>query len=275
LILSQGAGGVGLNLPSAKVVIDLAPWWNEAVSNQAIARACRAGTAGTVKIYTLSYGTVQEGLIQSAVAKKKLWKSYFFSKVEESEKYFMQAISKQVTKDADAFEKALGLLRFSKTALAPSLQALTLPQAPCATPPQDALQLNGTKAQILPLFCSGWEYTQAVKTAAAILGESANRQAIIDIVVCVKAMNAEAWQLFWNDPEKLLAALEPENQALIKKWITWTKASSFPHEGIYNEQVFTLLPELKCSKNILRPQATFTVRLLELQHGHYAIGVKL
>jgi len=43
LLVSLRAGGVGLNLPSASVVVLFDRWWNPAVENQAIHRAHRFG----------------------------------------------------------------------------------------------------------------------------------------------------------------------------------------------------------------------------------------
>ncbi len=42
-LISLKAGGVGLNLTSASVVIHFDPWWNPAVEDQATDRAHRFG----------------------------------------------------------------------------------------------------------------------------------------------------------------------------------------------------------------------------------------
>lgn len=60
LVMSLKAGGVGLNLQMADYVLLLDPWWNEAVENQAIARAYRLGRQKPVvaKRY-LTQGTLE------------------------------------------------------------------------------------------------------------------------------------------------------------------------------------------------------------------------
>lgn len=42
-LISLKAGGTGLNLTSADIVIHFDPWWNPAVENQATDRAHRMG----------------------------------------------------------------------------------------------------------------------------------------------------------------------------------------------------------------------------------------
>lgn len=51
LLLSLKAGGVGLNLTSAKRVYLMDPWWSYAVEAQAIDRVHRMGQEGEVKVY--------------------------------------------------------------------------------------------------------------------------------------------------------------------------------------------------------------------------------
>lgn len=60
LLMSLKAGGVGLNLQVADYILLLDPWWNEAVENQAIARAYRLGRQKPVvaKRY-LTQGTLE------------------------------------------------------------------------------------------------------------------------------------------------------------------------------------------------------------------------
>ena len=51
--ISLKAGGTGLNLTAADIVIHYDPWWNEAVQNQATDRAHRIGQTNVVTVYKL------------------------------------------------------------------------------------------------------------------------------------------------------------------------------------------------------------------------------
>ena len=52
-LISLKAGGTGLNLTGADVVIHYDPWWNESVMNQATDRAYRIGQKRSVQVYKL------------------------------------------------------------------------------------------------------------------------------------------------------------------------------------------------------------------------------
>lgn len=51
--ISLKAGGTGLNLTAADIVIHYDPWWNVAAQNQATDRAHRIGQENTVTVYEL------------------------------------------------------------------------------------------------------------------------------------------------------------------------------------------------------------------------------
>ena len=60
-LISLKAGGVGLNLTGADVVIHYDPWWNLAVQNQATDRAHRIGQTKKVVVYKLlAKDTIEE-----------------------------------------------------------------------------------------------------------------------------------------------------------------------------------------------------------------------
>lgn len=52
-LISLKAGGTGLNLTGADVVIHYDPWWNVAAQNQATDRAYRIGQEKVVSVYKL------------------------------------------------------------------------------------------------------------------------------------------------------------------------------------------------------------------------------
>lgn len=69
-LISLKAGGTGINLTSADVVIHYDPWWNLAAENQATDRAHRIGQKHSVKIYKMvAQDTIEEKII--ALQQKK------------------------------------------------------------------------------------------------------------------------------------------------------------------------------------------------------------
>ncbi len=72
-LISLKAGGFGLNLTAADVVIHYDPWWNPAVENQATDRAHRIGQTKPVFVYKLmTVGTVEEKIALLQARKKEL-----------------------------------------------------------------------------------------------------------------------------------------------------------------------------------------------------------
>ena len=71
--ISLKAGGTGLNLTSADIVIHYDPWWNLAVQNQATDRAHRIGQKNTVNVYKLiTKGTIEENIVKLQDRKMEL-----------------------------------------------------------------------------------------------------------------------------------------------------------------------------------------------------------
>lgn len=70
-LISLKAGGVGLNLTGADMVIHYDPWWNLAVQNQATDRAHRIGQMKKVTVYRLIAKNTIEEKIQKLQEKKK------------------------------------------------------------------------------------------------------------------------------------------------------------------------------------------------------------
>ena len=69
-LISLKAGGTGLNLTGADMVIHFDPWWNPAVEAQATDRAHRIGQTRTVYCLKLiTRGTVEEKVL--AMQKRK------------------------------------------------------------------------------------------------------------------------------------------------------------------------------------------------------------
>ena len=73
LLLSYGAGAVGLNLQFAQYVFLFDRWWNPAVEDQAINRAHRIGGAGAVTVTRfLAAGTIEERIDEVLRRKRDL-----------------------------------------------------------------------------------------------------------------------------------------------------------------------------------------------------------
>ena len=71
--ISLKAGGTGLNLTGADVVIHYDPWWNVAAENQATDRAHRIGQKRVVTVYKLvAEHTIEEKVVELQQKKKEL-----------------------------------------------------------------------------------------------------------------------------------------------------------------------------------------------------------
>ncbi|MGN1388866.1 MAG: DEAD/DEAH box helicase [Bulleidia sp.] len=71
--ISTKAGGTGLNLTAADIVIHYDPWWNTAVENQATDRAHRIGQDKIVSVYRLIVkDTIEERILKLAEQKADL-----------------------------------------------------------------------------------------------------------------------------------------------------------------------------------------------------------
>lgn len=71
--ISLKAGGTGLNLTSADIVIHFDPWWNLAAQNQATDRTHRIGQKNVVTVYKLiAKGTIEEKIVKLQEAKQEL-----------------------------------------------------------------------------------------------------------------------------------------------------------------------------------------------------------
>lgn len=75
-LISLKAGGVGLNLTSASVVIHFDPWWNPAVEDQATDRAHRFGQENKVEVIKLvAKDTIEEKIVLMQEDKRELIQS--------------------------------------------------------------------------------------------------------------------------------------------------------------------------------------------------------
>lgn len=94
-LITLKAGGTGLNLTSADVVIHLDIWWNPQAENQATDRAHRIGQKNNVEVIKLiSTGTIEEKILELQNKKKLL-----SDKVIEGDSRSKNMISKLSAKD--------------------------------------------------------------------------------------------------------------------------------------------------------------------------------
>jgi SNF2 family DNA or RNA helicase len=78
LLISYGAGGVGLNLQFAQYVFLFDRWWNPAVEDQAINRAHRIGAAGPVTVCRfLMLDTIEQRIHEILEEKRELFDTIF------------------------------------------------------------------------------------------------------------------------------------------------------------------------------------------------------
>ena len=72
-LVSLKAGGTGLNLTGASVVIHADPWWNAAAQSQATDRAHRIGQTRVVSVYrVIAKDTIEERIVKLQQAKSNL-----------------------------------------------------------------------------------------------------------------------------------------------------------------------------------------------------------
>ena len=85
LLLSYGAGAVGLNLQFSQYVFLFDRWWNPAVEDQAVNRAHRIGAAGAVTVTRYLAADTIEERIDEVLRKKRDLSELILSQSEPSE----------------------------------------------------------------------------------------------------------------------------------------------------------------------------------------------
>lgn len=95
-LISLKAGGTGLNLTAADVVIHYDPWWNQAAQDQATDRAHRIGQQHTVQVYKLiAKDTIEEKIL----------------KLQEKKAALLDLVTEQTDAGSLSREELLELLR--------------------------------------------------------------------------------------------------------------------------------------------------------------------
>ncbi|NOQ21387.1 MAG: hypothetical protein GQ565_01880 [Candidatus Aegiribacteria sp.] len=89
VFFSSDAGGVGLNLQAASLVINLDLPWNPAVLEQRIARAHRHGQRNAVQVVNLiAKGTIEERMLDTLAAKREVFQGVFGAREDMTEIIF-------------------------------------------------------------------------------------------------------------------------------------------------------------------------------------------
>ena len=83
-LISLKAGGTGLNLTAASIVIHYDPWWNMSAQNQATDRAYRIGQTNSVQVYKLIMKNSIEEKIQELQAQKQDLSNIFIENSQNS-----------------------------------------------------------------------------------------------------------------------------------------------------------------------------------------------
>ena len=90
-LISLKAGGTGLNLTGADMVIHYDPWWNLAAENQATDRAYRIGQKNSVQVYKLiTKNSIEEKIYELQERKAKL-----IDNVLDTKTSFISKLSKE------------------------------------------------------------------------------------------------------------------------------------------------------------------------------------
>ena len=90
-LISLKAGGTGLNLTGADVVIHYDPWWNASAENQATDRAYRIGQKNNVQVYKL----ITQNSIEEKIYELQQRKSELIDNVLSTKTSFISKLSKE------------------------------------------------------------------------------------------------------------------------------------------------------------------------------------
>ena len=90
-LISLKAGGTGLNLTSADIVIHYDPWWNLSSENQATDRAYRIGQKNSVQVYKM----ITSNSIEEKINKMQERKASLSNDLLSTEETFINKMSKE------------------------------------------------------------------------------------------------------------------------------------------------------------------------------------
>ncbi|MBI3893528.1 MAG: DEAD/DEAH box helicase [Candidatus Wallbacteria bacterium] len=161
VLISTDAGGIGLNLQEASLVVNLDIPWNPAVLEQRIGRAHRLGQKRSVQVVNLiSRGVLEERMLEGLENKRQLFASVFDGSSDLDELKFDRS-GAFLTRLKAMLEPEAPLGQLEETALALPAQEtpLLLPAA--------ALEVPGAEAAPLPAGQPSQPRTQTAAPDAA------------------------------------------------------------------------------------------------------------
>ena len=96
-LISLKAGGTGLNLTGADMVIHYDPWWNISTENQATDRAYRIGQKNNVQVYKLiTKNSIEEKIYELQEKKEELANNMLDTKTTFVNKLSQEEIMKTI-----------------------------------------------------------------------------------------------------------------------------------------------------------------------------------
>lgn len=130
VFLSTDAGGVGLNLQAASLVINLDLPWNPAVLEQRIARAHRHGQPSSVQVINLvAKDTIEERMLDTLAAKKNVFATVFGTDESPTSIKFADMGQSLLQKLGDLLETPVEVeLALAPTEAAPVSEESALPE---------------------------------------------------------------------------------------------------------------------------------------------------
>ena len=141
VFLSTDAGGVGLNLQAASLVINLDLPWNPAVLEQRIARAHRHGQLSSVQVINLiAKGTIEERMLDTLAAKKNVFATVFGTDESPSSIKFADMGQSLLQKLGDLLQPAAAQL---------DLEPVPVPETESQPEPLPAPTLKGFAALLV------------------------------------------------------------------------------------------------------------------------------
>ncbi|MCX6256879.1 MAG: DEAD/DEAH box helicase [Bacteroidia bacterium] len=192
VFLSTDAGGVGLNLQSASIVINLDIPWNPAVLEQRIARVHRLGQKNHVQVVNfISSGTIEHRILSLLGFKKAVFEGVLdngddnvFMGDSRFNK-FMKAVESIVDESVEQPEIETSESEQEKTEPVPDFPFEE--DEPVLEPIQDTLNAEKsdqteyqTQPQLQDLFVSGLDFLQ--KLGTAVSGLSSGKSSISDFI---------------------------------------------------------------------------------------------
>ncbi len=148
IFLSTDAGGVGLNLQAASLVINLDLPWNPAVLEQRIARAHRLGQPSSVQVINLvAKDTIEERMLDTLAAKRNVFASVFGTEEAPTAIKFADLGQSLLQKLGDLLEKPAAVEL--DLAPVPISEAEAIPPAPPTLKGFTALLLDRLRGRVL------------------------------------------------------------------------------------------------------------------------------